>query len=172
MRPTPTTKRMGENLHHQRILAGFSVEELSRRADIAADTIYRMERGERAIVTDYKHRLASVLNCSPEALEDGIGVNADPDAAPLQHKLRATAHDEHRILRRLASEWGGNVRAFVLFVGLVTAFPAAELRDMYMTALIHRDRLLASGRLREEDLPPALDELEAEVVALGERCQP
>lgn len=172
MKPTPTTIRMGENLHHQRILAGCSVEELSRRSDIPSDTIYRMERGERAISTDHKHRMAKELNCSPEALEDGIGVNADPEAKPLKVKLRATAHDEHAILRRLASEWGGNVRAFVLFVGLVITFPAAELRDMYMTALIHRDRLLAAGKLRPADLPAALDELEAEVVALGERCQP
>lgn len=171
MKPTQTTIRMGENLRHQRLLAGLSVDELSRLAGIAMDSEYRMERGERAISTDMKHRLASVLQCSPEALEDGIGVNADADDLPLKHKLRATAHDEHRILRRLASEWRGNVRAFVLFIGLVTAFPPEILRDMYMTALIHRDELLSDGRLRLDELPEALEELEAEVVALSKKCQ-
>ena len=160
MVPTVVSRIMGANLKNQRVCMGVAVAELAEKADVSSDTIYKIERGNVQMSPELKFRFARILSCSPQTFEDGLDLDDGEVQTPLSHGMRRIDSTVRQILRKLASEWTGNIKALIIFTGMIAAFPPEERREIYMQGIIVRDRLLSSGKIRQEELPPEMEYME------------
>lgn len=166
MKPTDFSRRMGENLKHQRTLMGLSAAELSEKIGLSVDSVYKMERGEVSMSIELKHKCARILGCNPQTFEDGLDLDEGETLPPLKHVIRQTDKTVRKILRKLSSEWDGDIKALVIYMGMIAALPPEERREIYMQGVIVRDRLLADGKIKREDLPDGMDYMEEQLGGL------
>lgn len=163
MKSSDFSRRMGANLKAQRILMGLSAAELSERIGISVDSVYKMERGDLRMSIEFKHRCAKILGCSPQTFEDGLDLEEGETLPPLKHVIRQADGTVRQILRKLSSEWDGDIKALVIFMGMIAAMPPEERREIYMQGVIVRDRLISSGAMMPEDLPPGMAYMEEQL---------
>lgn len=166
MKSNEFSRRMGENLKRQRALMGLSVAELSEKIGISQDTVYKLERGDLRMSIEFKHKCARILGCSPQTFEDGLGLEDGEIQPPLKYPLKKIDQTTRLILRKLSSEWDGDIKALMIFMGMVAAFPPEERREIYMQGILARDRLLADEKIRQEDLPPEMEYMEGQLGGL------
>ena len=166
MKANDFSRRMGQNLKQQRNLMGLSVAQLSEKIGITPDAVYKMERGELRMDIEFKLRCAKILNCSPQTFEDGLDLDDGEQLPPLKGPLRRIDNTVRQILRKLSSEWEGNVKALIIFAGMIAAFPPEERREIYMQGILTRDRLLKEKKIKAEDLPPEMEYMEGELGGL------
>lgn len=90
---TRWTARPVPGLSRARLAAGLSQEELAGRAQVARETVLRLERGRPAQVGTIR-RLAAVLSLPPAVLEDAPDRNdlSTPEGLPADPGLSALGH--------------------------------------------------------------------------------
>lgn len=166
-------KAIGSNIRSIRKLRGISADELADRVmqlagyPISAGTIRRYERGDRLVSGEEIVLLAIALDCSVQAILDGV----DPRMGTVKKTGRMVGRlspEDHRILRSLATDWDGDVHALIIAGGVYAAFPPERRREAIMGLMSHMDEAIRAGEISVEDLPQGLLYLQQEIGSLFE----
>lgn len=153
------TRGMGANLRRMRIARGWTVEETAGKAGLSADSITKYENGQRMMSGEKILLAARVLDCS--ILEIYRGLNPDRKEDILSGKtMNVLSPAASMVAYWLATEWDGDQDALMILMGVVASFPVDVRREFYMDVMLTKDRLIKSGAITIDDLPPYYAEAE------------
>ena len=156
MTPSNTDIIIGKNLRRLRNNRGWSIEYVAEQMDISAAAVSQYELGQRKVSSEMIVRATKLLGCS--IMEIYRGTDPDrPEDMVSDRELNVLSPDVSRVAHWLATEWDGDTDALMIFMGMLAAFPADERREIYMIGDITKDRLLASGKITADQLPPGMD---------------
>lgn len=137
----------------------MTVEDVGDLLHLSPDSVRKYERGRDPGIARIV-RAKDILQCSLMSIFAGLS----DDAAGTEYNVlspRASA-----ILRKLATDWNGDIEALVILMGMLAAMPEDKRREIYMQADLIKDSLLANKIIRPEDLPEGIDYMEQQLGGL------
>lgn len=159
---------VGKNLSSIRKLRGLTLEGLADRVkseagvNMSPSQLGRYERNERSVSVNDLIILAIALDCNVQTLLDGI----DPrmgELAETKREVSRLSPEDHRILRYIATDWGGDIHALMIADGCYAALPSDYAVRAMMALMGEVASALANGEMDASSLPPGLPYLEERI---------
>lgn len=158
MEKTNLSVKLGANLKRLRKLRSLTVEAFASLVDESPDSIRHYERGDRPLSVEKLYSYAIALDADPQSLL--LDLDPRKPSPPLKGEVHRLSADDSAIMRKISTEWQGDIHALCIAVGLYAALPPESRREVVMSLRLESDKALQSGTLSISDLPPNLSYLE------------
>lgn len=154
---------LGQNLRRMRLRRGWTAKVAAAKMEMSIEDVYKIEYGQR-MPSPYKiMKATNVLNCNLLDIFAGLDPR-NPDVS--KDELRVLSPNSSATMRWLATKWDGDIDALIAYIGMIALFPEDVRREIYLDGISIRDKLIQSGVISRDQLPPGTDHMEQQLGGL------